>query len=120
MGDSKDLQQIAADAGKLVTIAFQLKSSILHAINFVSPLMDLKGVDFAAALAEVKSLSSDDLLVVEKVFFLNVTIDDTSVMARLQAGQGYFEEALSLVVEALDLVAKGKDLEQRIQKYFQF
>lgn len=118
MGNISDIQQIVVDSAKILGAAFRTKNSVLNAVGFLGPVLDLKSANFAAALTELKNLSSDDIKALELAFRSNVDLGDAVAQAKFDELEGYLEEAITLVQEALMLVQQGLAWEQQVQGFF--
>lgn len=118
MGNISDVQQIVVDSAKILSAAFKTKNSVLNAVGFIGPVLDLKSANFAAALAELKTLSATDIAALEAAFKSNVDLGNADAQAKFLELEGYLEEGITLVQNAVLQVEQFIAWEKQVQGFF--
>lgn len=109
---SKDLQEIAADLGKVVVVGYQVvKGDFLKLLDLLAVINDVKDVDFAKAKEEILELDTDDQADVLGAFNAVVsTIADPTFAPKAEAVLDCLGKGYDLVEEAIGLFAEVKTL----------
>lgn len=116
--DIADIQQVVVDSAKILSVAYKTKSSVVAAIGFVGPIIDLKSANLSAALAELKSASPDDVLSLEASFKSNIDLGDPAAQANAMEADGFLEEAITLVQQGVMIAEQAIALEENVQAFF--
>lgn len=117
MSDQKygveNLKVLAADLAEALNVASKEihGGGLLGLWGALGIVSSLKGLNWAQVKLEVSEVSTDERVAVEKAFASALQLQDPNVQAKILAGEGFLERAISLVSQAVTL-------EQEVVKYY--